>query len=82
MTGPDVELVREGRTRCWYDDRDNLADLYRYLAETEPRTDFEYLIRKPWKWGDVYEQMRREEELERLYEGDACEADVRRRTAL
>lgn len=76
-----MELVRAARE--WWQSRENLADLVGYLREYQPDCDFEYLLRKPWKWQSAYEDMRRFEEQERLAdERDAFEANLGRRSAL
>jgi hypothetical protein len=69
----NAELTREPKQ--WYESHDNLADLYAYLKQCEPHTDFEYMLRKPWKWEQTYEQMRIEERL--ADEADDFEAEGR-----
>jgi hypothetical protein len=72
----NAELTREPKQ--WYESHDNLADLYAYLKQCDPHTDFEYMLRKPWKWADEFKAMQREREIERLAdEADAFESEGR-----
>ena len=52
----------------WYDDRNNLADLWRWLEDQGDDSDPAYFLEKPWKWSLEFAQMRapREDTVERL----------------
>lgn len=43
--------------RDWYEDHENLAELWRWLEERGEQPDPAYFLEKPWKWTPEWNQM-------------------------
>lgn len=53
----DIQVRPRHVEENWYDDRNNLADLWRWLKDQGDDPDPAYFLEKPWKWSPEFAQM-------------------------